>query len=167
MQSDGSILAGLPDDPKDAAYTCVTNVEAQQIVALRLEMRPDDSLPSRGPGWHETGNFKLQEIEVSTRSDDTELSRIRIAGVAATYSWVDGHVSSAIDDNLQTEWHVFSRTGEPHQAILVLESPISVDAMQQLVTKLYQSHDCPLGRFRLSSISASNLHLGSSTATGQ
>ena len=40
--------------------------EARPLTALRLEVMPDGSLPSLGPGRASNGNFVLSEIEAAT-----------------------------------------------------------------------------------------------------
>lgn len=150
LQPDGSILAGAPAGSEDDHYTIVTQCPPTQIAALRLELLPDATLPSYGPGQHASGNVHLQEVRTFLLGDDGTLVPQRISRALATYAWEDRTVARTIDGNLRTEWHIFGQPGQPQEALFFFDKPISIDAPRQLVIQLFQKHDHALGRFRLS-----------------
>jgi hypothetical protein len=81
---DGSLLvsgAVTKTDVYDLAFT----TELQNITGLRIEVLADDSLPAKGPGREEGGNFVLTELRASAGSDVNEsptgqFVRIDLAG---------------------------------------------------------------------------------------
>src|SRR5205814_1852222 len=63
-QSDGSILASGANPDKDT-YRLEFQTNLAGITALRLEVLPDASLPQKGPGRANNGNFVLSELSVT------------------------------------------------------------------------------------------------------
>ena len=150
---DGSILAG-PATEDDDHYTIVVQPPEGSISALRLDMLTDESLPGSGPGRYDErgthGNFHLLEVEAFLQSEGDSLTSLPCADAVASYSQRNRPVSRAIDGNPDTEWHVYERSGEEHQAIFLFESSVKVTTGETLVIELHQKYDRALGRFRLS-----------------
>ena len=65
-QSDGSLLSTAKPDTSDDTYLIEATSEVPAITALRLEVLPDPTLPSGGPGRAAGGNFHLAQLCVGT-----------------------------------------------------------------------------------------------------
>ncbi|MCA9072311.1 MAG: hypothetical protein KDA84_25465, partial [Planctomycetaceae bacterium] len=154
-QMDHSLLV----DPKFAStetpYKITLKTKGSNVAGIRLEVLPDPTLPNNGPGLHTTGNFHLSEVKVFSHKN--ELPReSAISRAQASYAWKSRPVEFAIDQNPQTEWHVWGRLGESHQAIFWLESPATVAPEHPLVVELHFRPGLALGRFRLAITSQPN-----------
>ena len=64
---DQSVLVGTNSPDKDT-YTLKLQVSAAGARALRLEALTDDSLPMHGPGRSDSGNFMLNELQVTLKT---------------------------------------------------------------------------------------------------
>src|SRR5262249_55425738 len=120
LQPDDSILASGENSGADT-YTIATIAGLPNIVALKLEVLPDPSLPYQGPGRHESGNFQLSALRAyMSRTKDGQLAdQVRFSDVFASYEYVapDVNVKGTIDESLGTVWHVWGRFGQRHEAI--------------------------------------------------
>lgn len=150
VQADGSILASGANIDGDV-YRISTVSPIDRIVAVRLEVLPDASLPSEGPGRHESGNFHLREFRLLqvTADGDDGLVPVPVANAWTSYIWnaPDTDIAGTIDPSLNKDWHVWGRTGEAHQAVFRLRKPV-LAPNRPFVIELRQLHT--LGRFRLS-----------------
>ncbi len=76
-QADGSYLvsiaAGSPDTYTITARTSLTNIHA-----IRLEALADKSLPGFGPGWSQTGDFKLSDFTVAAAPAKGDLKPVQL-----------------------------------------------------------------------------------------
>lgn len=68
---DDSLLAGTNSPGKDT-YTLKFRSSVADATAVRLEVLPDESLPGRGPGRNEGGNFVLNELRLSIKPESSE-----------------------------------------------------------------------------------------------
>ena len=78
--ADDSLLAGTNSPDKDT-YVLELPLPAAGASALRLEVLPDDSLPSHGPGRSEDGNFVLSELELLLKSAANKPARARFVRI--------------------------------------------------------------------------------------
>ena len=129
------------------------------ISAIRLEVLPDDRLPSKGPGRNDNGNLHLSEFEVftgSTAKPDAPRKRVAIAKAVADFDQADWGVSNAIDGNASTAWGIFPEVGKSHQAVFELAEDLVIGGDDAIVVVLKQAYpvDHPIGRFRLCATSA-------------
>jgi WD40 repeat protein/serine/threonine protein kinase/tetratricopeptide (TPR) repeat protein len=151
---DDSILASGANIDGDL-YRISATAPLDRIAAIRLEVLPEASLPSNGPGRHESGNFHLREFRLFQGSKDTDdkLQPVPLANAWTSYVWnaPDTDILGTIDPGLNKYWHVWGRTGEAHQAVFCLREPVHAQDRLFLI-ELRQSYN--LGRFRLS-VSAS------------
>ena len=65
-QADGSILASGPRAASDV-YTITAPTDLKHITAFRVEALPNDSLPAKGPGRGDDGNFVLNDFKVTVK----------------------------------------------------------------------------------------------------
>ncbi len=77
---DHSLLAGTKS-PENDTYTVKFIWHLSKATALRLELLPDDSLPARGPGRTEGGNFVLNELRLSVKPQGYEPKRARFVRI--------------------------------------------------------------------------------------
>jgi tetratricopeptide (TPR) repeat protein len=153
VQPDGSVLASGTFPDRDV-YTIEAEAEAP-ILALRLEVLPDPSLPKNGPGRNDNGNFILTDLRLTV--GDTPVTWAR---ASADYSQTlaetgrDQLVAFAIDADETTGWAVWPRVGVPHWAVFVPDRPVGATGKTRLSLRMvfrdsaYRNH--LLGRFRLS-----------------
>ena len=72
IEKDHSVLASGKKADTDTYTVSFTN-GVTEVVGLRLEALPHDSLPAKGPGRAENGNFVLTEVDgenPAARSND-------------------------------------------------------------------------------------------------
>ncbi len=152
-RDDGSWLArGTRPDKDTFIVTARTNLKG--LRALRLEVLPDESLPHRGPGRYDNGNFHLSEFRATAQpatgpNDDA----VKLPFVRALADHADGGdvVANALDGRDDTYWSVHPRYGEAHEAVFELKEPAGFAAGTTL-TILLDFKGKPghqIGRFRL------------------
>src|SRR5262249_22489935 len=81
-QDDQSVLA-TGTLAKDT-YTFVAPVELKGITGLRLEALADDSLPGKGPGRAQNGNFVLHELKVTiaSKADPAQAAAVELTNAS-------------------------------------------------------------------------------------
>jgi hypothetical protein len=112
---DGSLLVG-GTAPANGDYELHAVGDFAGVRALRLVALPDDTLPARGPGRADNGNFVLGECEVRAGSA-TAVTPVPIATaeVSAEHAQ-DGHPgAAAFDTDPATGWAIAGR----HQPTLL------------------------------------------------
>jgi cytochrome c553 len=168
--SGGSTITKLADRsllptgerPAVDTYTVVAAAPIQAITGLRLEALTDDSLPRRGPGRADNGNFVLSEVTLDavgaagadsqSGAGASELRRATWQWATADYSQDKFPVANLIDGSDKTGWSIHVVDTTPHldrTAILVARDDV---VGPKLVVTLAQQHNIPhllLGRFRL------------------
>lgn len=148
QKDDGSILAGGDISKSDTFDLAFHDVPAG-VTAVRLEVLPDDSLPSRGPGmvYYEgtAGDFFLSEITLAEDGKTAKFAR-------ATQSFAAGKfvAANAIDGDPQSGWSVAGAQGKPNLAVFALAKPLG--AAKELALKMHfeRYFAAPLGHFRIS-----------------
>ena len=153
---DNSILAsGI--NPEYDTYTISTVTDVAKIIAVRLDVLPDPSLPGNGPGrFEEHGSFALSQFRVSAAaaSDPDQMSSVEFHDASADFNTGQYHVRGAIDEDDATGWSIYPRVGQPHTAVLTtLQSIGGADGTAltfelQFHDPVWKNHN--LGRFRLS-----------------
>jgi hypothetical protein len=162
LLEDGSVLLAAPGPDKDS-YTVTFETEAQAVSQLRLEALAHDSLPSKGPGRVQHGNFVLNEIAVSTgpKSGAETARQVKIIKGQADTEQEGFPIAHAFDGNPSTGWAVHAANkplNVDHAATFHFEKPISFAGGTRFTVKLDQLHgkNHTLGRFRLSLASGVN-----------
>jgi mono/diheme cytochrome c family protein len=149
---DRSILAIGPNPDLDT-YTIELDVGSTRVTALRLELLPDESLPSQGPGRAENGSLHLSELRIASRtSKDAPSTPMKVATAWSDFDQAGFSIDRAIDGDPKTAWGIHPQTARAHEAVVVLESPQSFGPGARLIVELDQQHGAKhvLGRFRLS-----------------
>jgi hypothetical protein len=96
-----------------------------RITAIRLDVLTDDSLPRRGPGRQDNGNFHLSEIEVYV---DNREKPETLVNPSADFDQAGWEISKALDQNEATAWGIDPREGQPHYALFELKEPLVISA---------------------------------------
>jgi len=157
----GAALKRLPDDsllssgprPDTDTYVVTATSPLRNLTALRLEALVDESLPHRGPGRLDNGNFHLSEIELQVfRSDGAAPEKVGFHRATADFDQASFAAPGAIDGDLKSSWAIHPRVGEPHELVAALARPLAVAEGDRLVVTLKQLQGGQhlLGRFRLS-----------------
>lgn len=132
----------------------ILRMKTKQLSALKLEVLPDGSLPSQGPGRASDGNFVLSEFSVKVAPADKamEVNPIPLMDAQADFSQNDWNVKGAIDGNTGTGWGIAPQFGKAHEAIFLLSEPIAGD-QEWIVTiemdQQFASKEHSIGKFRL------------------
>ena len=164
---DGSIFASGPTALVDI-YTVTGSAKLKgPATAVRLEALADASLPGKGPGRAENGNFVLHEFKVATRplgKSDAKPKNLPLSGAQATTEQAGFAVAGAIDNNPATWWAIAPNFGKNQAALFRVQPPAAVpkDGIEFVVT-LDQRHpdNHKLGKFRLSVTADPNPKLAS------
>jgi hypothetical protein len=173
INDDGSILAAGPTDTVDI-YTVVGSARLKgPITAIRLEALTDPSLPGKGPGRAENGNFVLNEFKLTSRpagKPDEKPKAIRLTGAQATFQQDGLPVANAIDNNPDTGWGIAPQFGKNQAAMFRFQAPVAVptDGVEftAVLDQRYKDNH-KLGKFRLSVTADKNPKLGSPLSAEQ
>lgn len=157
VQPDGSVLASGPS-PDKSTYT-LTLQPTGTLTGLRLEVLPDRSLPSQGPGRAGNGNFVLSELRAEIIAPGAEPRRLAFSGAQASIeqaSFAEAHpdkrwsaVSALTPDSFG--WAILPEAGKPQELVATLTAPVTLTSGESLRVTLVQDHGTQhtLGKFRL------------------
>ncbi|MFN0076743.1 MAG: DUF1549 domain-containing protein [Prosthecobacter sp.] len=157
---DGSLLATpLPAGKETAGnYLLLGKSTLENITAIKLEMLPDDRLPSNGPGLAPDGNFVLGELTV--RTDPIDAKRSKRGGAEQTlknpqadFQQKDFDIAFTLKKgNRDKGWAVSPQSGFRHEATFEFDKPIAHEGGAQFtiqMTSNFQGGKYNPGRFRL------------------
>lgn len=163
-QADGSWLASGTNPERDT-YTIIVKTPTEKqpirgITGFRLEVLPDESLPSKGPGRVAHGNFVLSEfaLKVTSSVNGDPGTPIVLKNPRADFEQgVNGKavgfpIAHALDGKVETGWAVASQFGVRHVAVFECAVPLNLEQSQTLVFRLDQQHGMQhtIGKLRLS-----------------
>ena len=157
-QKDSSILAGGTNAPNDV-YTIVAEIDLKTISAVRLEVMPDASLPSKSLGRQPSGRFVLTgfEGEWAPKGDPEAKQPLVFSRAEADYNQDKYHITnviSGIKTNAGWATSAAEATGRVERVawFTVAERP-PFESGATLTIRLRHDSKWPeanLGRFRLS-----------------
>jgi len=157
-QKDLSILVGGSTD--DTIYSVTAPTSLASVSGVRLEVLPDDTLPTKGPGRAPNGNFVLNEFRLVTapKSDPTKTTPAPLGGGTADFSQDSWAVGGAVDGNAATGWAVSPQFGKPHTAVFKVTQPPSFTDGGLLTFELDHQfgREHVVGKFRISVTDAPN-----------
>lgn len=158
LQQDGSYLSvgSVPD--KDE-ITLTSTLEQGQFQAIRLEALTHDSLPGKGPGRADNGNFALGEIRLTVKGKENEPKKFVAARATHQQNADSLSVAASIDNDPVSGWAVDGQIGKDQAAVFQLEQPLVVNTPTEISITLKFHHPNPkhsVGRFRLSVASDPN-----------
>ncbi len=155
MLPDGSARAEQSPADKDT-YVVTMETALTNVGRIKLEVLPDDSLPAKGPGWSESGNFVLNEISVTAAARDGSGQPVPLVlhEAVADFSQDGFDVARAIDGKPDTGWAV-AGGGDWHvkrTAFFRIKDAPAFASGTRLTVRLDQQFGQRhlLGRFRLS-----------------
>jgi hypothetical protein len=118
--ADGSFLAS-GKNPERAIYTITGKTSVADITSLRLDVLPDNSLPSKGPGRVAHGNFVLSEltVEIADTADFANARKLEFAGAKADFEQADKpwRATDVLDGKEDTGWAIAPQFGKEHWLI--------------------------------------------------
>ncbi len=156
---DGSVLASGKRPAKDV-YVATATVD-RPITGVKLEVLADESLPRKGPGRADSGNFVLSQITASiTNPDDenAEPQQLPFVAARADHSQNKYPVADAIGTLSGSKgWAIAVKQGEDHEAVFAFAAPLNPapDGKSLLTIRLVQQYARSvhtIGRFRLSAM---------------
>jgi hypothetical protein len=125
-----------------------------KVTAIRLEALTDSSLPQKGPGRADHGNFVLSEFTAQAQPATTRTVRLTFSGASATFNQGAFTASAAIDGQEGTGWAVGGGgIGRDQSAVFTLAEPLALPAGVKLMFSLGQHYPDGkhlLGKFRIS-----------------
>lgn len=157
---DGSILAsGKKGGDAPDVYTVIAKTKFKEpITGLKLEVLSDPSLPAKGPGRADNGNFVLQEFKLSytpTAKKDEKPKVIKLTAAGATVEQPGFPAANAVDGNAQTGWAIGVPNGIGNNNAAAFKFQAPVPAIAEGVTlnialdqRFGTNH--VIGKFRLS-----------------
>ncbi|MBX3415666.1 MAG: PSD1 domain-containing protein [Pirellulales bacterium] len=165
VQEDGSVLASGTNPPNDTYTVRFADVPAG-VTAIRMEVLPHDSLPTKGPGRAGNGNFVLTELGATLRAADTESDvPVKFSAAEASHEqtiaaemnpygkWT---AAAAIDGDAKGKswgWAILEQAGKPNQALFQTEGELPGESGAFLTLILAQNLETSqhtIGRFRIS-----------------
>jgi hypothetical protein len=155
VQPDGSILVSGKVDVADL-YTVTLGAKLKDpITAVRLEALSDPSLPGKGPGRAQNGNFVLNEFKLNYRSEkkaDGKPAQVKLVKPQATFQQEGFPLANAIDNNAATGWAISPQVGQDHAAVFEFAQPVNAANGVVFTATMEQRHGSShtLGKFRLS-----------------
>jgi hypothetical protein len=125
------------------------------ITAIRLEALADPSLPVRGPGRADNGNFVLNEFRVTAKPldrPDANPTPIKLTALQALFAQDGFPAQNAVDGNPATGWATAPRFGQDNAALFKFDKPVSGPAGVYFTAVLDQRFGTKhtIGKFRLS-----------------
>ena len=140
QQPDRSVLAG-GTEPAEDTYTITARRRLPGITAVRLEVLPDDRLPSQGPGPERQRQPAPDRVPGrSRRLDPRTLQPVAIAGRRPTSTRPAGASPRRSTATTQTAWGIYPEVGKPHQAVFELaERPGARDGRRRSTFVLGQT----------------------------
>ncbi len=155
-QPDGSIL--VEGEKGNGVFTIVAETDLTNVTGLRLEVLPDDRLPSKGSGRSGDGNFVLNELEVvaAPKADPKAAKPVKLQTPLADFAQANFPIAQVIDGQDKASnngWAVSPATAVVHWATFETAEPLGQAGGTMLTFKLhhnFQSKEHQIGRFRLS-----------------
>lgn len=155
QQDDGSILAtGTVSDVN--TYAISAKAVPAGLTGLRLQTLPHDSMPKKGSGRADDGNFVLTELVLLADGEPVKLQNAQ-ADFEQTVSteknpWKAWNAASTIDGDEKGHtwgWAIKPQVNQSHDLMVETKSVVSA---KSLTVRLEQKHESPrfsIGRFRL------------------
>jgi hypothetical protein len=151
-QDDKSIL--VSGTKGKGSYTITLPSELAHFGAIRLELLPDPSLPSGGPGRAVNGNLAISELRATAapKSDPAKATNLAFAKATADFNQEGLPVTNAIDGNPGTGWAIHPKVGQPTMGIFELRDAPSFEGGVLLTLVIDQQFDeeHQVGKFRVS-----------------
>jgi hypothetical protein len=149
---DGSLLVTGARPERDVT-TVVAFTDKQRLTGIRLEVLADDSLPSKGPGRADNGNFVLRRFAVTAVPlAEPAAARVLTFGAVTADFAQEGFDPASMLTDPGRGWAVAGQSGRSHEAWFACQDATLHAGGTLLVVRLEQQYGGyhTLGRFRLS-----------------
>ena len=176
-QPDGSLLAtALPDgQAQPGNYQLSAKTQLTGITGFKIEVIPDDRLPSNGPGLAPDGNFVLGEFVVQQNPLGTKPQKgnkregaITLRNPKADFNQTNFDVSESLKKgNRDRGWAVSPEGGYRHEATFEPSEPAGLDGGTNFSFQLvqtFQGGKYNLGRFRIWATTSPLVRFGAAKA---
>ncbi len=150
---DGALLATGPA-PDTEKYTITVQSDLKAITAFRLEALPDDSLPNKGPGRGNNGNFVLSHFDVQLK-DGEKLTPVPLQNATASYEQKEFAITNTIAEKPEPKkgWAMMEKAGTAQYAYFETKTDVG-DGLAETTLVFTLRHEWgsahQLGKFRLS-----------------
>lgn len=163
IRDDRSVLIGGKNPDTDNTVVRFASLP-ERVVGVRLEVLPDKSLPSQGPGRAGNGNFVLTEVVARVVRDGAPARDLAFESAWASHEqtvsadknpYGKWSAASVIDHDARgtfAGWAILPEAGKPSQLRLRLKEPLTLASGERLEIELQQKHGHghhTLGCFRL------------------
>lgn len=163
IRDDRSVLIGGKSLDTDSTVVRFTSLP-ERVVGVRVDVLPDKSLPSQGPGRAGNGNFVLTEVVARVVREGTPARIVAFDSVWASHEqtvsadknpYGKWSAASVIDQDARgtfAGWAILPEAGKPAQLRLRLKEPLSLASGERLEIELQQKHghgNHTLGCFRI------------------
>ena len=165
-EADGSSLVS-GERPATDTYELNYIFPKTDLSALRLDVFAHDTLPGRGPGRADNGNFVLSELEATLHTGDGDVP-LRFDEARADYTQDEFDPGQIVDQQIdEGGWAVGGKTRKSHWVICYLteESRALIAAQAEpaeLTVRLVQHYEKSpqhtLGRFKLRAMTGFDEH---------
>ncbi len=149
--SDGAVLI-RGASPETDEYVLTFETPMRNITALQMETAPHGSLPSKGAGRADNGNFVVSEIQVAAAPLRTKQENVKVEFASAKADSIQENYPAkhAIDGDLKTGWSS-AETQTSHRLVLNLAEPLAHINGWRLTVRINQAHGSrhTLGGFRV------------------
>src|SRR5439155_9031836 len=115
-QTDGSWLA-TGANPDSSTYSLTSHLTSP-VFMIRIEVLPDPSLVSNGPGRASSGNFILSKVRVFVDGKAVLPKSAQADFVQQGYS-----IGAILDDEPESGWAVADSYGKSHITVIELPNP--------------------------------------------
>lgn len=165
IRDDRSVLAsGSKPDTDTYTVRLARGSETSSLTGIRLEVLPDDSLPSKGPGRAGNGNFVVTEVVARLEAPGGGARPLHFRGARATHeqttlaennpykAWTAASAIDADAKGTNPGWAILPHVGRTHQLQLALDGAVDWKSGETLVVEIQQRHGDghhTVGRFRL------------------
>ena len=163
IRDDRSVLIGGKNPDTDSTVVRFASLP-ERVVGVRVEVLPDKSLPSQGPGRAGNGNFVLTEVVARVVRDGAPSRDVAFESAWASHEqtvsadknpYGKWSAASVIDHDARgtfAGWAILPEAGKPSQLRLRLKEPLTLASGERLEIELQQKHGHghhTLGCFRL------------------
>ena len=147
---------------KDETYTIKVVTYQKGVRAFRLDALSDPTLPSKGPGLSNNGNFVLGDVKVIAKPLDAKNKSkpitLKLKAAQVSFEQKNYEFSKAVDGNPNTGWGVAPQMGRDHAAVFAIDGEtMGFDGGTEFEIQLRFSNFFGLGKIRLAFNNGSTL----------
>ena len=138
----------------DDTYTVKVVTHQKGLRAFRLDALSDPSLPSKGPGLSDNGNFVLGDVKITAKPTDANLKMeplaLKLKASKVTFEQAGYEFAKSVDADPGTGWGVAPEMGKDHAAVYAIDGDaVGFEGGTEFEIQLRFSGHFGLGRLRL------------------